>query len=257
MTLPSLTDYDAFLFDLDGVITPTVDLHMRAWAETFDAYFAAHGLAPYREDEYYDSLDGRPRFAGVAALLATRGISLPPGDPVADGIGGTTAAMRDGAETTDSTAPDTIATIGNRKNQRFDELLRRDGIDAYAGSLVLLDMLAATNQPLAVVSSSRNAEVVLQAAGLRDRFIAVVDGVVAAAESLPGKPAPDTFLRAAALLGASPARSVVFEDATSGVVAGRAGGFGLVVGVNRGTGAEALYEAGANLVVDDLQELVR
>lgn len=234
---PDVSGYDAYLFDLDGVITPTVDLHMRAWAETFDAFFLSRGLAPYREEEYYLALDGRPRFDGVATLLASRGITLPLGEPSDDGF-------------------ETVMGIGNRKNRVFTEVLERDGISPYAGSLRLLDALRAENAKCAIVSSSRNAEAVLRAAGLRERFIAVVDGSVAGAEGLPGKPAPDTFLRAAALLGAMPERSVVFEDAASGVAAGRAGDFGLVVGVDRGAGRDLLREAGADMVVDDLERMV-
>lgn len=230
--------YDAYLFDLDGVITPTVDLHMRAWAETFDRLFALRGEEPYRESDYYESLDGRPRFEGVAALLRARGISLPMGEPGDDGF-------------------ESVIGIGNRKNRVFTEVLQRDGIDPYPGSLLLLDRLAALGLPLAVVSSSRNAEAVLHAAGLRDRFAAVVDGVVADYEGLPGKPAPDTFLRGAELLGADPSRSVVFEDAASGIAAAKAGRFGLVVGVDRGAGKTALEAAGADTVVMDLEELAR
>ena len=230
--------YDAYLFDLDGVITPTVVLHRRAWQETFDRLFAAHGAAPYAESDYFASLDGRPRFEGVAALLAARGIALPEGEDGDDGL-------------------ETVRGVGNRKNRAFVEVLERDGIEAYPGTVRLLDRLRALGKPLAVVSSSRNAEPVLRAAGLRGRFAAVVDGVVAEAEGLPGKPAPDTFLRAAELLGAPPERSAVFEDAASGVAAARAGGFGLVVGVDRGAGADALAAAGADPVVHDLEELVR
>jgi beta-phosphoglucomutase family hydrolase len=229
--------YDAYLFDLDGVITPTVELHRRAWQETFDAFFAARGEAPYEDREYFASLDGRPRFAGVDTLLAARGIGLPLGAESDDGF-------------------TSVRGIGNRKNGAFVEVLERDGIEAYPGSVRLLDHLADQGVPLAIVSSSRNAEPVLRAAGLRDRFRAVVDGVVAAREGLPGKPAPDTFLRGAELLSASPERSVVFEDAESGVAAGRAGGFGLVVGVDRGAGREALTAAGADIVVADLEELL-
>ncbi|WP_053388090.1 HAD family hydrolase [Leucobacter japonicus] len=229
--------YDAYLFDLDGVITPTVELHKRAWQETFDAFFAARGEVPYAEREYFASLDGRPRFAGVAALLAARGIALPEGEPTDNGF-------------------TSVQGIGNRKNLAFVEVLERDGIDAYPGSLRLLDHLAERGAPLAVVSSSQNAEAVLRAAGLRDRFRAVVDGVVSAHEGLPGKPAPDTYLRGAELLGAAVDRTVVFEDAESGVAAGRAGAFGLVVGVDRGAGREALIASGADIVVADLEELL-
>lgn len=231
--------FDAFLFDLDGVLTPTVELHRRAWQETFDEYFAHSGQAPYRELEYFESLDGRPRFDGVAAVLAARGVALPWADP---GTGDWMAS---------------VEGIGNRKNQAFCEVLERDGIAAYPGSLRLLDHLAARDKPLAVVSSSRNAEAVLAAAGIRDRFLTVVDGLVAEREQLPGKPAPDTYLRAAELLGAGAPVTVVFEDAASGVASGRAGGFGLVVGVDRGAGAAALLDAGADTVVQDLEELLR
>ena len=231
-----IDDYDAFLFDLDGVITPTVDLHMRAWHETFDDVFARHGAEPYRESDYYRSLDGRPRFDGVATLLAARGISLPVGEVDDDGL-------------------DSVTGIGNRKNRVFTEVLERDGIAAYPGSVRLLDQLA--GRPLAIVSSSRNADAVLRAAGLRDRFAVVVDGSVAEREGLPGKPAPDTFVRAAELLDCAPERAAAFEDAVSGVAAAHAGAFGWVVGVDRGTGAEALREAGADVVVRDLEELVR
>lgn len=229
--------YDAFLFDLDGVITPTVDLHRRAWQETFDAFFASVSEPPYREQDYFDYLDGKPRFAGVASVLESRGIVLPEGADADAGFA-------------------SVRGIGNEKNRVFREVLDRDGIDAYPGSLRLIDKLEAEGHPLAIVSSSRNAEPVLTAAGIRGRFHAVVDGVVAAAEGLPGKPAPDTFLAAARILDTPPERCVVFEDASSGVEAGRAGGFGLVIGVDRGAGRDALEEAGAHVVVDDLEELV-
>lgn len=231
-----IEQYDAYLFDLDGVITPTVLLHRRAWREAFERVFRAAGAEPYRESDYFDSLDGRPRFEGVAALLEARGIALPMGEEGDEGLG-------------------TIRGIGNAKNRLFAEMLERDGIDPYPGTVRLIDRLGAQGKPLAVVSSSRNAEEVLRAARLRDRFAAVVDGVVAAREGLPGKPAPDTFLRAAELLGTTPERAVVFEDAASGVEAGRAGGFGLVVGVDRGAGRAALEAAGADTVVEDLGEL--
>ncbi len=231
-----IEQYDAYLFDLDGVITPTVLLHRRAWREAFERVFRASGAEPYRESDYFDSLDGRPRFEGVAALLEARGIALPMGEEGDEGFG-------------------TIRGIGNAKNRLFAEMLERDGINPYPGTVRLIDRLGAQGKPLAVVSSSRNAEEVLRAARLRDRFAAVVDGVVAAREGLPGKPAPDTFLRAAELLGTTPERAVVFEDAASGVEAGRAGGFGLVVGVDRGAGRAALEAAGADTVVEDLGEL--
>lgn len=239
--------YDAFLFDLDGVITPTVEVHRRAWQRTFDELFKAMKLPPYSEAEYFDSLDGRARFEGVATLLKARCIELPEEHSAED----------QGTEGSAAEWQSSIQGIGNRKNQAFTEVLERDGIEAYPGSVRLLDQLRELGKPLAVVSSSRNAEPVLGAAKLRDRFLAVVDGVVAAREELPGKPDPETFLRAAELLEVSPQRCVVFEDAVSGVEAGRAGGFGLVVGVDRGAGEAALRLAGADLVVQDLEELTR
>lgn len=232
-----LTDYNAYLFDLDGVITPTVDVHRLAWRETFVEVFSEFGVAPYVDADYFASLDGRPRFEGVAVLLATRGLKLPLGSDSDD-------------------ATDTVRGIGNRKNRRFIEVLERDGIAAYPGTLRLLDRLDALGSSLAVVSSSRNAEPVLRAAGLRDRFPVVVDGVVAARDGLAGKPSPDTYLRAASDLRVDPARCVVLEDAASGVLAGKNGEFGRVVGVDRGAGATALLQAGAHLVVDDLEELL-
>jgi beta-phosphoglucomutase family hydrolase len=234
-------DLPIHLFDLDGVITPTAEIHMAAWAEMFDEFLASRGVAePYTDQDYFDHVDGRPRYDGVRGMLASRGITLPEGtseDPVDQPEG-----------------DETVAGLGNRKNARVLELIRRDGVAPYPGSVVYLDSLPATAR-LAVVSSSRNAEEVLAGAGLRDRFETVVDGNVAAAESLPGKPAPDTFVHAARLLGAEPAQAVVYEDAVSGVRAGAAGRFGAVVGVDRGAGREALAAAGADLVVGDLQEL--
>jgi HAD superfamily hydrolase (TIGR01509 family) len=149
---------------------------------------------------------------------------------------------------------ETVRGLGNRKNELVLELLRRDGVAPYPGTVAYLDALG-PDARLAIVSSSRNAEEVLRSAGLRERFEHVVDGTVAAREGLPGKPAPDTFLRAAALLGVEPADAAVYEDAVSGVAAGAAGRFGAVVGVDRGAGRDELTAAGATLVVDDLEEL--
>lgn len=230
-----LRSYGAFLFDLDGVVTPTVDLHKRAWAQTFDEAFARHGASPYEESDYFTSLDGRPRFEGVETLLRARDLDLPHGEPGADDL-------------------DTVIGIGNRKNRVFAELLERDGIDPYPGTVKLLDALAGL--PVAIVSSSRNAESVLAASGLRDRFGIVVDGVVAAEQGLPGKPEPDTFVYAAGLLGCEPEQAVVFEDAESGVLAAKRGGMGLVVGVDRGAGRVPLLTSGADVVVSDLEELL-
>ncbi len=228
----------AVLFDLDGVLTPTAEVHMRAWARVFTAELAERGAAPYGDQDYFRYLDGRPRYDGVAALLASRDIHVPLGDAG------------------DAPESDTVCGIGNRKNDVFSALLEEEGIVAYPGSLAVLDRLSALGIPAAVVSSSKNAVPVLAAAHLADRFPVVVDGVVAAAERLPGKPHPDIFLAGAARLGVQPALAVVVEDAISGVQAAAAGGFGLVLGVDRGVGSEALTRAGADAVVQDLADLI-
>ncbi|MEP9381321.1 beta-phosphoglucomutase family hydrolase [Nocardioides sp. KR10-350] len=232
--------YAAVLFDLDGVVTPTAVVHMRAWAEMFNAFLQekAPDAAPYTDEDYFAHVDGKPRYDGVRDFLASRGITLPEGTPA------------------DPPTAETVCGLGNRKNDAFNAVLARDGVEAYPGSVQFLDYLATLGTPLAVVSSSVNAPSVLESAGLLDRFGVVVSGAVAAEHNLPGKPRPDTFLFAAVELGAAAADAVVLEDAVSGVKAGAAGAFGLVVGVDRGAGHDALAEAGADLVVSDLAELV-
>lgn len=231
-------DYKAVLFDLDGVITPTALLHRKAWEELFTAYFSEHpGVSAYTSEDYYNLLDGRPRYEAVAAILASRGISLPRGSE------------------SDPAGTNSICALGNMKNDKFTQVLHRDGIDPYAGSLAYLQQVLDAGLNVAVVSSSRNARTVLKAAGLEEHFPLVIGGQEAAARGLAGKPAPDTFLAAAADLGWRPEECVVIEDATSGVAAARAGGFG-VVGVAREDNAAALLEAGADFVVEDLSELV-
>jgi beta-phosphoglucomutase family hydrolase len=234
----------AALFDLDGVITPTAEVHMRAWGEMFDEFLARPEAAenavpgaiadtePWSDADYFDHVDGKPRFDGVRDFLAARLIALPEGQ--------------------DDDAPTvlTVRGLGNRKNQAFNDVLTRDGVHPYPGSVALLDHLRDAGLPLAVVSSSRNAPAVLKAAGLDDRF------VTAAELGLPGKPAPDMFTHAAQTLGVPSAQCVVIEDALSGVRAGAAGGFHTVVGVDRGVGVEVLRRAGADLVVADLLELI-
>jgi len=233
-------DASAVLFDLDGVVTPTAEVHMRAWATMFQALFEQRDVSPpYGDADYFEHLDGRPRYEGVASLLASRGIEVPWGDPQ------------------DADDADTVCGIGNRKNAVFSALLEREGIAAYPGTLAVLDRLGEIGIPVAIVSSSKNAVPVLAAAGLADRFPVVVDGVVAADEGLPGKPRPDIFLEGARRLHAEPSGAVVVEDAVSGVQAGAAGRFGLVVGVDRGAGAAELLHAGADVVVGDLAELLK
>jgi len=231
-------EYGAVLFDLDGVITPTAEVHMRAWAEMFSAVLTERGVAePYTDQDYFDHVDGKPRYDGVRDLLASRDIELPEGDP------------------DDDPSAETVCGLGNRKNELFGEVLRRDGVTAYPGSVALLDQLREQGMPMAIVSSSRNAPDVLDAAGVTDYFTVVVHGGVASERGLAGKPAPDTYEAAADDLGVPHEKAVVLEDATSGVAAGAAGSFGLVIGVDRGVGEQALLDAGAEIVVSDLGEL--
>lgn len=233
MTSVSWPDYQAVLFDLDGVVTPTAEVHMRAWSDMFNAFLAGYDgegdTAPYTDADYFAHVDGKPRYDGVRDFLTSRGIPAP---------------------------QDRVVELGDRKNDAFNAVLERDGVAPYPGSVLLLDHLRTLGIPLAVVSSSVNAPAVLRAAGLSDRFTTVVSGAVATELGLPGKPAPDTFLHAAEVLGATAATSVVLEDAVSGVRAGAAGAFAAVVGVDRGAGPEALTAAGATVVVQDLAELV-
>ncbi len=232
-------DFDAVLFDLDGVLTPTAEVHMMAWQKMFSEYLGARGVAePYTESDYFDYIDGKPRYDGVRSFLASREITLPEGS------------------SDDPADADTVCGLGNRKNDVFAAVLETDGVTPYAGSVAFLDHLLTTGTQVAVVSSSRNAPAVLAAAGLADRFEVVVDGVVAAAEHLAGKPSPQTFLHAADKLGVPAERAVVVEDALSGVEAGHAGDFGLVIGVDRGVGADRLHQAGADVVVADLADLL-
>jgi len=231
-------DYDAALFDLDGVLTPTAEVHMRAWRRLFSDFLIKRGIGqPYLESDYFNYIDGKPRYDGVRAFLASRGVELADGDP------------------SDSAEAQTVCGLGNRKNEFFGEVLREEGVRPYAGSVRLLDHLAERGTKVAVVTSSKNATAVLEAADLRPRFGVIVDGNVAAEKGLRGKPSPDTFVAAADQLGVPVERAVVFEDAVSGVEAGHAGGFGLVVGVDRGAGAQRLTGSGADVVVADLSEL--
>ena len=237
--LPDLTTYDAVLFDLDGVITPTAKLHMRAWETMFTELFADFGVTrPYTERDYFDHLDGKKRYDGVASLLRDRNIEVPWGDPH------------------DDPSMDTVSGIGNRKNDAFERILRSEGIAPYPGTIAVLDRLDVAGVPVAVVSSSKNAREVLTVAGILDRFPVIMDGAVAEREHLASKPAPDMFITAARMLGVAPETSAAVEDALSGVASAAAGGFALVVGVDRGAGVDALREAGADVVVADMAEFV-
>jgi alpha,alpha-trehalase len=239
----ALTDVQALLFDLDGVLTRTATVHAAAWKRLFDQYLAARAqqtgerFVPFDVvADYRRYVDGKPRYDGVASFLASRGISLPWGSPA------------------DPPDRETIAGLGNRKDRYFDETLRRHGVETFPEAVTLVRKARARGLKTAVVSSSKNAAAILKAAGILDLFDARVDGVEAERLHLPGKPAPDTFLEAARRLHVTPDHAVVFEDAISGVEAGKRGGF-TVVGVDESGRAEALREHGADLVVSHLGEV--
>ncbi len=235
----------ACLFDLDGVLTETASVHAKAWKQTFDEYLKARAE---REGEdfvefdagadYNEYVDGKPRYDGVRSFLASRGIELPEGEP------------------SDPPSAATVCGIGNRKNELVLELMDRDGVEPYPGSVKFVEAARDAGLRRAVVSSSANCQAVLEAAGIDHLFEQRIDGKVAAEEHLKGKPAPDTYLAGARAVGVPPEQAAVFEDATSGVAAGRAGGFGSVVGVDRVDHAEALREHGATVVVKDLADLL-
>ncbi len=235
----------ACLFDLDGVLTRTAELHARAWKQAFDELLRARAreagerFVPFDLIRDYDLyVDGRPRDDGTRAFLGARGIRLPEG----------TASDPAGAPT--------VQGLGRRKNELLLELLRHDGVRAYPGSVRYLRAVRAAGLRTAVVTSSKNCGEVLAAAGIAGLFDERVDGVVAAARRLHGKPAPDTYLAAASALATPPGAAAVFEDALAGVEAGRAGRFGCVVGVDRAGQAAALAAHGADRVVEDLAELL-
>ena len=236
--------FAAVLFDLDGVVTRTARLHSAAWKELFDDFLRQR--AEQRDEpfiafdaggDYLAYVDGKPRHEGVRSFLASRGISVPEGDP---------AGALDAA---------TILGLGRRKDALFMQRLRADGVEVFAPAVALIRALRERGLKTAVVTSSRNGREVLQAADLDALFDARVDGMDAAAFGLEGKPHPDPFLKAAELLGVAPGRAIVIEDAVAGVEAGRRGGFGLVVGVDRGGNREALARHGADIVVASLGEL--
>jgi beta-phosphoglucomutase family hydrolase len=230
----------ACLFDLDGVLTKTATVHAAAWKRMFDAFLAGRpGQAPFDAGrDYTEYVDGKPHLDGVRAFLQARGIDLPEGSPG------------------DPPDAETVQGLAARKNDLVNEVLAQQGVEAYDGSVRYVRAARDAGLRRAVVSSSANTLAVLRAAGIEDLFEARVDGVVAEREGLQGKPAPDTFLAGARALGVEPAQAAVFEDALAGVQAGRAGRFGCVVGVDRGGAADGLRAHGADVVVDDLAELL-
>lgn len=225
MVLGLPDDVNTCLFDLDGVLTKTAKVHAAAWKEMFESA----GYGPFTPADYEAYVDGKPRDDGVRSFLQSRGIER---------------------------KPDEVHDLGLHKNETVLRLIRERGVEAYEGSVRYVHAARDAGLRRAVVSSSTNAHDVLIAAGIEWLFDEIVDGVVAERERLQGKPAPDTFLEGARLLGAQPLQAAVFEDALAGVAAGKAGGFGLVVGVDRTGHADALYDHGAEIVVEDLAELL-
>jgi len=237
--------YDAVLLDLDGVITDTASIHATCWKQMFDEYL--HKRARERGEafrsfdiatDYVLHVDGKPRFDGVRDFLASRGIRLPEG------------------RIDDPAQAETVGGLGNRKNDLVNKIIEDKGVEPYEGSVKFLHQLRSQGFKIAIVTSSQNCTAVLKAAKLDHFFDVQVDGNTIHAQHLAGKPAPDTFLMAAKLLGVGPSRAVVIEDALSGVEAGFNGGFELVIGVARKGNAEELQRHGAHLVVNDLGELV-
>src|SRR3954469_11517613 len=238
-------DIRACLFDLDGVLTQTAKVHAAAWKQMFDEYLRARAertgeafVAFDAGGDYNEYVDGKPRYEGVRSFLQSRGVDLPDGTP------------------DDPPSAETVDGLGNRKNELVLELIERDGVDAYEGSIRYVKAARDAGLRRAVVSSSTNCRDVLEAAGMLDLFEEIVDGNVAREQGLKGKPAPDTFLAGARAVGGGAARAAVYEDGVPGVEAGRAGNFGFVVGVDRVGHADALRSHGADVVVEDLAELL-
>jgi beta-phosphoglucomutase family hydrolase len=250
MSLPtkpiSPEQFDAVLFDLDGVLTSTAKIHSSCWKTMFDDFLrhrAAERKEPFQpfgiDTDYKRYVDGKLRYEGVKSFLASRNIALAEGTPE------------------DPPTADTVCGLGNRKDELVKAAIDQGQVESYPGSVALVRRLREQGIRTAVVSSSNNCEQVLRAAGILNLFEVRVDGLVASTLGLPGKPAPDTFLEASRLLGVSPARAVVVEDALSGVKAGRSGGFALVIGVDREGSGDALRAEGADVIVTDLGELLK
>lgn len=242
--LPGAWAFDAVIFDMDGVVTDTAAVHAQAWKQMFDEFlrrWERERGEPFREftlaGDYRNFVDGRPRYQGVGAFLESRGIQLPAGSA--------------------GDAPDceTVCGLGNRKNELFNRIVGTDGVRVFDSTVAFIQALRGAGRRVGLATSSRNSALVLGATGLARLFGTVVDGVVSERLGLKGKPQPDIFVTAAANLGVTPARAIVVEDAVSGVRAGAAGGFGLVVGVAREGNAAELRAHGADVVVGDLGEI--
>jgi beta-phosphoglucomutase family hydrolase len=244
-TLIGPDKFEAVLFDLDGVLTATAKVHAACWKQAFDEFLQRRAdrisetSQPFDiKKDYEEYVDGKPRNDGVQSFLQSRGIKLPYGDP------------------DDPSDRETICGLGNRKNDLFNQALKDQGVEVFDGSVAWLRQVRQKGLKTAVVSSSKHCQAIIEVAGLADLFDARVDGKVAEELNLKGKPAPDTFLKAAEQLQVPPEKAVVVEDATAGVEAGHNGGFALVIGVDRKGDAEALRQHGADLVVSDLKELL-
>jgi beta-phosphoglucomutase family hydrolase len=234
----------ALIFDLDGVVTQTARVHAHAWKRMFDAYLQQRGEKEGKhyepldiETDYREHIDGIPRYDGVRNFLESRGISLPEGTPE------------------DEEGDETVGGLGNLKNMYFQELLRQGGVDVYDDTIAWLKRQKQNGMRIAVISASKNCVDVLHAAGIERLFEEHVDGLQSAQLGLKGKPAPDIFLEAARRLGIAPQESVIFEDARKGVQAGKAGGFGLVVGIDRHHDAESLQASGADIVIQEFPKV--
>jgi beta-phosphoglucomutase family hydrolase len=245
MTMPTVTPdkFDAVLFDLDGVITATAKIHAAAWKQAFDEFLKKRAgnqqFQPFDQlTDYEDYVDGKPRFDGAQSFLESRRIEVPGGSP------------------DDPPDRETVWGIANRKTDLFDEALKKDKVEVFQGTVAWIRHLRHAGIKTAVVSSSSHCKAILQNAALSDLFDARMDGDIAKRLNLRGKPAPDTFLKAAEMVDVAAQRAVVVEDALAGVEAGKNGAFGLVIGVDRKHDADALREHGADIVVSDLEEML-
>lgn len=237
-------DYEAVIFDMDGVVTKTASVHAHAWKRTFDEFLKSHAVAngevfrPFAHpQDYLAHVDGRPRYQGVDTFLKSREIELPFG------------------KASDAAGFETVCSVGNRKNEVFNEVVETDGVALYGSTIALIDALRKAGVRIGLATSSRNSDLILEKTGVGELFETVVDGLVSAKLGLKGKPEPDIFTTAAFCLGVDYSRAIVVEDAVSGVQAGSRGGFALTLGLARENNEAELLEGGADVVVKDLDGL--